>query len=178
MFITNAYAQAAGGSTGEVSTLMTFAPFILIFVIMYFLIIRPQRNQMKKRQEMLNAIRRGDTVITEGGLIGRVTKVVGDANGEVEIEIAENTRVRVMRAKILTVEVKGEPVSEQKSKPALKAAKGKNKKKQSDNRQESNTDQAPQTASAEDNNSGNDTAKIEKDENKSDSAASQEKTGA
>lgn len=178
MFITNAYAQAAGGSTGEVSTLMTFAPFILIFVIMYFLIIRPQRNQMKKRQEMLNAIRRGDTVITEGGLIGRVTKVVGDANGEVEIEIAENTRVRVMRAKILTVEVKGEPVSEQKSKPALKAAKGKNKKKQSDNRQESNTDQAPQTASAEDDNSGNDTAKIEKDENQSDSAASQEKTGA
>ncbi|WP_295882016.1 preprotein translocase subunit YajC [uncultured Bartonella sp.] len=178
MFITNAYAQAAGGSTGEVSTLMTFAPFILIFVIMYFLIIRPQRNQMKKRQEMLNAIRRGDTVITEGGLIGRVTKVVGDANGEVEIEIAENTRVRVLRAKILTVEVKGEPVSEQKSKPALKAAKGKNKKKQSDNRQESNTDQAPQTASAEDDNSGNDTLKIEKDENKSDSAASQEKTGA
>ena len=178
MFITNAYAQAAGGSTGEVSTLMTFAPFILIFVIMYFLIIRPQRNQMKKRQEMLNAIRRGDTVITEGGLIGRVTKVVGDANGEVEIEIAENTRVRVLRAKILTVEVKGEPVSEQKSKPALKAAKSKNKKKQSDNRQESNTDQAPQTASAEDDNSGNDTVKIEKDENKSDSAASQEKTGA
>ena len=178
MFITNAYAQAAGGSTGEMSTLMTFAPFILIFVIMYFLIIRPQRNQMKKRQEMLNAIRRGDTVITEGGLIGRVTKVVGDANGEVEIEIAENTRVRVMRAKILTVEVKGEPVSEQKSKPALKAAKSKNKKKQSDNRQESNTDQTEQTASAEDNNSGNDTAKIEKDENKSDSAASQEKTGA
>ena len=178
MFITNAYAQAAGGSTGEVSTLMTFAPFILIFVIMYFLIIRPQRNQMKKRQEMLNAIRRGDTVITEGGLIGRVTKVVGDANGEVEIEIAENTRVRVLRAKILTVEVKGEPVSEQKSKPALKAAKSKNKKKQSDNRQESNTDQAQQTASAEDDNSGNDTVKIEKDENKSDSAASQEKTGA
>ncbi len=178
MFITNAYAQAAGGSTGEVSTLMTFAPFILIFVIMYFLIIRPQRNQMKKRQEMLNAIRRGDTVITEGGLIGRVTKVVGDANGEVEIEIAENTRVRVMRAKILTVEVKGEPVKEQKSKPALKAAKGKNKKKQSDNRQESNTDQTEQAASAEDNNSGNDTAKIEKDDNKSDSAASQEKTGA
>ena len=178
MFITNAYAQAAGGSTGEMSTLMTFAPFILIFVIMYFLIIRPQRNQMKKRQEMLNAIRRGDTVITEGGLIGRVTKVVGDANGEVEIEIAENTRVRVLRAKILTVEVKGEPVSEQKSKPALKAAKSKNKKKQSDNRQESNTDQTEQAASTEDNNSGNDTAKIEKDENKSDSAASQEKTGA
>ena len=178
MFITNAYAQAAGGSTGEVSTLMTFAPFILIFVIMYFLIIRPQRNQMKKRQEMLNAIRRGDTVITEGGLIGRVTKVVGDANGEVEIEIAENTRVRVLRAKILTVEVKGEPVKEPKSKPALKAAKGKNKKKQADNSEESNTDQAQQTASAEDDSSGNDTVKIEKDENKSDSAASQEKTGA
>ncbi len=178
MFITNAYAQAAGGSTGEVSTLMTFAPFILIFVIMYFLIIRPQRNQMKKRQEMLNAIRRGDTVITEGGLIGRVTKVVGDANGEVEVEIAENTRVRVLRSKILTVEVKGEPVREQKSKPAIKAAKGKNKKKQSDNREESNTDQALQTASDENDNGEKDAVKIEKDENKSDSAASQEKTGA
>lgn len=125
MFITNAYAQAAGGSGEQMSTLMTFAPFILIFVIMYFLIIRPQRNQAKQRQEMLNAVRRGDTVITEGGLIGRVTKVVGDITGEVEVEIAENTRVRVLRSKILTVQAKGEPVKDAKSKPVEKSRKGK-----------------------------------------------------
>lgn len=125
MFITNAYAQAAGGSGEQMSTLMTFAPFILIFVIMYFLIIRPNRNQAKQRQEMLNAVRRGDTVITEGGLIGRVTKVVGDITGEVEVEIAENTRVRVLRSKILTVQAKGEPVKDAKSKPVEKSRKGK-----------------------------------------------------
>lgn len=178
MFITNAYAQAAGGSTGEMSTLMTFAPFILIFVIMYFLIIRPQRNQMKKRQEMLNAIRRGDTVVTEGGLIGRVTKVVGDANGEVEVEIAENTRVRVLRSKILTVEVKGEPVSEQNSKPAIKASKGKNKKKQSDNSGKSGNDEVAQIAAPDEATSENDITKVEKDGNKAEAEAAKEKTGA
>ncbi|MHC5306856.1 preprotein translocase subunit YajC [Bartonella sp. LJL80] len=126
MFITNAYAQAAGAS-GEMSSLMTFAPFVLIFVIMYFLIIRPQRGQMKKRQEMLNAVRRGDTVVTGGGIVGKVTKV-NDENGEVEVEIAENTRIRVLRSTLADVRVKGEPVAETKpkavakSKPAKKAA--------------------------------------------------------
>lgn len=119
MFITNAYAQAAGGATGEMSTLMTFAPFILIFVIMYFLIIRPQRNQMKKRQEMLNAVRRGDTVVTGGGIVGRVVKV-SEGTGEIEVEIAENTRIRVLLATIADVRVKGEPAAESKPKPAVK----------------------------------------------------------
>jgi len=145
---------------------------------MYFLIIRPQRNQMKKRQEMLNAIRRGDTVVTEGGLIGRVTKVVGDANGEVEVEIAENTRVRVLRSKILTVEVKGEPVSEQKSKPAIRAGKGKNKKKQSDDSAKPVADEVAQIAAPDEANGENDTTKIEKDENKSETEATKEKTRA
>lgn len=123
MFFTNAYAQAAGGSSGEMSTLMTFLPFILIFVIMYFLIIRPNRNKEKQRFEMLNSIRRGDTVITDGGIFGRVTKVID--KDEIEVEIAENTRVRVLLAKILNVVVKGQPVAESKTKTIAKSKNGK-----------------------------------------------------
>ncbi|EJF90704.1 preprotein translocase subunit YajC [Bartonella tamiae] len=119
MFISSAYAQAAGGASGEMSSLMTFAPFVLIFVIMYFLIIRPQRSQMKRRQEMLNAVRRGDTVVTGGGILGKVTKV-NDDNGEVEVEIANDTRIRVLRSTLTDVRVKGEPVTETKTKPVPK----------------------------------------------------------
>ena len=147
MFITNAYAQAAGSATGEMSTLMTFAPFILIFVIMYFLIIRPQRNQMKKRQEMLNAVRRGDTVVTGGGIVGRVVKV-SEGTGEIEVEIAENTRIRVLLATIADVRVKGEPAAESKPKPA---AKQKSTKKSAPKQVEKNADASKtvETASTE-----------------------------
>ena len=72
MFVTPAYAQGTGASP---DMLISILPFVLIFVIMYFLIIRPQRTQLKKRGEMLAAIRRGDTVVTGGGLVGKVTKV-------------------------------------------------------------------------------------------------------
>ena len=85
-------------------------PFILIFVIMYFLIIRPQRQQMKKRQEMLNNVRRGDQVVTGGGISGKVIKVVDD--NELEVEIAEGVKVRVARSLLADVKVKGEPVKE------------------------------------------------------------------
>jgi preprotein translocase subunit YajC len=77
---------------------------------MYFLIIRPQRQQMKKREEMLKNVRRGDQVVTGGGIVGRVTKVIDDT--EVEVEIAEGTRVRVARNLLADVRVKGEPVKE------------------------------------------------------------------
>ncbi|MCP4317528.1 MAG: preprotein translocase subunit YajC [Hyphomicrobiales bacterium] len=108
MFVTPAYAQGVGGGGGDI--LVSIMPFILIFVIMYFLIIRPQRQQQKKRKEMLNNIRRGDQVVTGGGITGKVTKVVDDA--EVEVEIADGLRVRVMRALLSEVKVKGEPVKE------------------------------------------------------------------
>ena len=85
MVVTPAYAQATGGGGGDI--LVSIMPFVLIFVIVYFLIIRPQRQQMKKRQEMLNNVRRGDQVVTGGGITGKVTKVIDDA--EVEVEIAE-----------------------------------------------------------------------------------------
>lgn len=110
MFITNAYAQVAGDVSGGVS-FVSAIPLILIFAIMYFFIIRPQRAQMKKRQEMLNAVRRGDTVITGGGIIGKVTKV-HDESGELEVEIGESMNIRVIRSTLADVRVKGEPIAE------------------------------------------------------------------
>lgn len=103
MFVTPAYAQTAGGGSNIILDLM---PFILIFVIMYFLIIRPQRQAAKKRQEMLGAIRRNDKIVTGGGVVGKVIKVLDDK--EVEVEIAPDTKVRVMRSFIAEVIVKGE----------------------------------------------------------------------
>jgi preprotein translocase subunit YajC len=105
MFVTPAYAQGAGGG----DLMITLLPFILIFVIMYFLIIRPQRQQARQREEMLKAIRRGDTVITGGGLIGKVTKVIDD--NELELQIADGVKVRAQRGLIFGVRAKAEPVS-------------------------------------------------------------------
>lgn len=113
MFITDAFAQTAGagaGAGGPAEILMSVAPFLLIFVVMYFLIIRPQRTQMKQRQEMLNNVRRGDQVVTGGGIIGKVTKVIDDK--EVEVEIAEGLKIRALRALLSDVRVKGEPVTD------------------------------------------------------------------
>tara|TARA_R110002020_G_scaffold23525_3_gene78218 strand:- start:5053 stop:5382 length:330 start_codon:yes stop_codon:yes gene_type:complete len=109
MFVTPAYAQSAlGGGGGEI--LMSILPFLLIFVIMYFLIIRPQRTQMKKREEMLKNVRRGDQIITGGGIIAKVTKVIDDA--ELEVEISDGVKVRLVRSLIADVRVKGEPAKE------------------------------------------------------------------
>lgn len=99
MLITPAFAQAAPGGDAN-SMLMSLLPFVLIFVIMYFLIIRPQRQQLKKRNEMLSALRRGDTVVTGGGLIGKVTKV---DEKEVELEIAQGVRVKVLKSMLSDV---------------------------------------------------------------------------
>jgi preprotein translocase subunit YajC len=105
MLITPAYAQA-GGDTN--SMLVSLLPFILIFVIMYFLILRPQQKRVKQHQEMVKNVRRGDTVVTSGGLIGKVTKVIDD--DQIEIELAEGVRIRQMRQMISDVRAKGEPV--------------------------------------------------------------------
>jgi preprotein translocase subunit YajC len=86
-------------------------PFILIFVIMYFLILRPQQKRAKQHQEMVKNLRRGDNVITSGGLVGKVTKVVDD--DQVEIEIADGVRVRQVKSMIADVRVKGEPVKDE-----------------------------------------------------------------
>jgi preprotein translocase subunit YajC len=110
MFITPAFAQGSpfGGDASLVTQLL---PFVLIFVIMYFLILRPQQKRAKAHAEMIKNVRRGDTVVTSGGLVGKVTKVVDD--DQIEVEIAENVRVRQIRAMVSDVRAKGEPVKEE-----------------------------------------------------------------
>lgn len=112
MFVTPAYAQGVGGASPDM--LISVLPFLLIFVIMYFLIIRPQRAQAKKRGEMLAAVRRGDTVITGGGLVGKVTKVIDD--NELEIDLGGGNKVVALRGTLADVRVKGEPVANQNAK--------------------------------------------------------------
>ena len=103
--MTPAYAQLGGNDM-----IMSLLPFILIFVIMYFLILRPQQRRVKQHAEMVNALRRGDTIVTSGGVIGKVTKVI-DAN-EVELQIADGVKIRQSRSMISEVRAKGEPVKE------------------------------------------------------------------
>jgi preprotein translocase subunit YajC len=106
MFVTPAYAQAAGGAA---SAFTSFVPLILIFAIMYFLLIRPQQKKLKEHKLMVEALRRGDQVVTGGGIIGKVSKVTED--GVVEVEIAEGVKVRVMKATIVQVMSKTEPAA-------------------------------------------------------------------
>lgn len=105
MFITPALAQGTTG-TGGTSFLIQLMPFILIFAIMYFLIIRPQQRRMKQHREMVAGVQRGDTVVTAGGLIGRVTKVVNDE--ELQVEVADGVRVRVVRSTLSDVRSRSE----------------------------------------------------------------------
>ena len=110
MLITPAFAQAAAGGDAN-SMLMSLLPFALIFVIMYFLILRPQQKRVKQHAEMVKNVRRGDTVVTSGGLVGKVTKVIDD--DQVEVEVATDVRVRQMRSMLADVRAKGEPVKEE-----------------------------------------------------------------
>ncbi|MEM1387382.1 MAG: preprotein translocase subunit YajC [Pseudomonadota bacterium] len=107
MFATPAYAQAAGGAGGAFASLV---PLILIFAIMYFLLIRPQQKKVKEHQAMVSALRRGDQVVTQGGVFGKVTKVKEE--GELEVEIADGVRIRVVQNTIAQVVNKTEPASE------------------------------------------------------------------
>lgn len=114
MFTTPAFAQGSlfgGGAGGDGGMLMSLLPFVLIFVIMYFLILRPQQKRVKQHQEMVKNVRRGDTVITNGGLVGKVTKVIDD--DQIEIEIADDVRIRQMRQMVTDVRAKGEPVKDE-----------------------------------------------------------------
>ena len=115
MFITPAYAQASGG-LGTTDMLVQFAPLIFVFAIMYVLLLRPQQKRASEHKLMIKNVRRGDTVVTNGGIVGRVTKVIDD--NELEAEIADNVRVRVVRSMIADVRAKGEPVKADQPKPA------------------------------------------------------------
>jgi preprotein translocase subunit YajC len=107
MLATPAFAQAAGGTAGAAGGLISFVPILLIFAIMYFLMIRPQQRKVRDHKAMVEALRRGDQVVTSGGLIGKVTKI---ADNEVEVELAPNVKVRVVRSTISQVVSKTEPV--------------------------------------------------------------------
>ena len=105
LLVPSAFAQAAGGAADTVSpyaTALQYAPFVMIVVVFYVLWIRPQSQKAKETRSMLAALRRGDRVVTAGGILGTVTRVK-DGSNEIEVEIASNVRVTVMRETIGSV---------------------------------------------------------------------------
>jgi preprotein translocase subunit YajC len=119
MLISTAYAQAPGGSMFDQTAIVQFLPLVLIFVVFYFLLIRPQQKKQKEHRGMLDTLRRGDRVVTGGGIVGTVSKVVSPE--EVEVDIAQNVRVRIVRSTISSVLSKPDPAA------AREAAKEKDK---------------------------------------------------
>ena len=107
MFISPAYAQAAGGGGDMIGFLL---PLVAMIGIFYFLVMRPQQKRMKAHQEMVSNLKRGDTVVTNGGLIGKVKKVVDEK--EAMVEFSEGVSIKVMKDMIATVRVKGEPAAD------------------------------------------------------------------
>jgi preprotein translocase subunit YajC len=94
----------------DTNFLTTVAPLIFIFAIMYFLLIRPQQQRMKQHKQMVENVRRGDTVVTAGGIVGRVTKVGQPEDPEITVEIADNVQIRVIKSTLTEVRAKSQPV--------------------------------------------------------------------
>lgn len=121
MFISQAWAQGTGGGSGDF--LVQLFPLVLIFVVFYFLLIRPQQAKARAQREMLSGVKRGDRVVTGGGIIGLVTKVISD--NEVQVELADGVRVRIIKQTITDILTRGESVrgpkesSEEDDKPML-----------------------------------------------------------
>ncbi len=101
MFISNAYAQAAGGSA---SSLTSFLPIILMFVVLYFLMIRPQMKRQKEQKAMMEALAKGDEVITAGGVLGKITKV---SDAYVNLDVADGTEIIVQKGAVTMLLPKG-----------------------------------------------------------------------
>jgi len=119
MLISTAYAQSPGGGLFDQTAMVQFLPLVLIFVVFYFLLIRPQQKKQKAHRSMLDTLRRGDRVVTGGGIVGTVSKVVSPE--EVEVDIAQGVRVRIVRSTISSVLAKPDPAA------AREAAKEKDK---------------------------------------------------
>ncbi len=109
MFISPAYAQAAGGGSDMIGFLL---PLVAMIGIFYFLVMRPQQKRMKAHKEMVTNLKRGDTIVTNGGLVGKVKKVVDER--EVMVEFGESVNIKVVKDMVATVRVKGEPVKDEK----------------------------------------------------------------
>jgi len=124
MFSSPAWAQTATGGGGD--ALIQILPLVLIFVVFYFLLIRPQQKKAKEHKEMLSKLRRGDRVVTGGGIIGTIAKVP-DTGDEISVDIAENVRIKVVRSTISALISRGEPVKDEAAgeKPKARAAGGK-----------------------------------------------------
>jgi preprotein translocase subunit YajC len=121
MFISQAWAQGAGAAT-ENPMFQTLIPMLMIGVVFYFLLIRPQQAKIKAQKAMLGGVKRGDRVVTGGGIIGLVTKVIGE--NELQVELAEGVRVRIIKQTITDILTRGESVrgakeSEEDEKPML-----------------------------------------------------------
>jgi preprotein translocase subunit YajC len=113
MFVTPAYAQASGaGAGGMDAILINFVPIILMVAVFWFFLIRPQQKRAKEHAAMLSAITRGDTIVTTGGLVGKVTRAVD--NEDLEVEVAQGVKVKVVRGMVSDVRSKPEPVNDNK----------------------------------------------------------------
>ena len=112
MFITEAHAQTAGALSlgGMNDTIVQLVPIVAMIAIVYFVLWRPQQRRAREQREMVTAARRGDVVVTTGGIIGKITKAVDDS--EVELEIAPNVKIRLARSGITEVRTKGEPIKD------------------------------------------------------------------
>ena len=110
MLISEAFAQTANGPLGLPSGVADLVPIVGMIAIVYFILLRPQQRRAKEQREMVQAARRGDTVVTTGGIIGKISKAVDD--NEVELEVAPNVKVRLARSGIAEVRAKGEPVKD------------------------------------------------------------------
>lgn len=108
-------AAAAAPAAGP-SMLIQIAPFILIFVVFYFMLIRPQQQRIKAHRDMIAGLRRGDVVVTGGGLIGKIVRV-SDTGDEATVELADNLRVKVLKSTITEVRAKTEPAKAEKAEP-------------------------------------------------------------
>jgi len=109
MFIDPAFAQGAPAGADPFTGLLI--PMLLMILIFYFLVIRPQSQRATQHREMVEKVRRGDTVVTSGGMIGKVTRV-SEGSDEIEVELSDTLRVRILRSTLMDVRAKGEPVKE------------------------------------------------------------------
>lgn len=107
--ISDAYAQSAPAAAAGFD-FMSLLPLVAIFVVFYFFLIRPQQKKAQQQKDMVNSLRRGDSIVTAGGLIGSISKVVNDQ--EIEVEIADGVKVKVARAMVVNVVSKSHPVAE------------------------------------------------------------------
>ena len=115
MFVTTAFAQdaaAAAPADGTTALLLNILPIVLLVVIFWLLIFRPQQKRLKEQRSMLEAVRRGDTIVSTGGIIGKVTK--SEAGQDLEVEIAPGVKVKMLRTMISDVRTKSEPVNDNK----------------------------------------------------------------